>query len=118
LDIENRFTEGREIKLLLSRKELLTLRNHLKRYNYESETLWPVYNIRSENMPRQTHLQRNRILVAAVLEQLADGYACDPIIEGWRGDINKEAIAEAVNLSWNAFPLGEISMSDRKSIYP
>jgi uncharacterized protein (DUF433 family) len=44
-----------------------------------------------------------RILVADVLEQVADGIAWETIIEEWRGSITKEAIAEAVSLSRQAF---------------
>lgn len=40
-----------------------------------------------------------RILVADVLEQVADGLAWETIIEEWRGSISYEAIAEAVRLS-------------------
>lgn len=44
-----------------------------------------------------------RILVADVLEQVADGLAWETIIEEWRGSISYEAIAEAVSLSRRAF---------------
>ena len=44
-----------------------------------------------------------RILVADVLEQVADGLAWETIIEEWRGSISHEAIAEAVRLSRRAF---------------
>jgi uncharacterized protein (DUF433 family) len=44
-----------------------------------------------------------RILVADVLEQVADGLAWETIIEEWRGSISDEAIAEAVRLSRQAF---------------
>ena len=44
-----------------------------------------------------------RIMVADVLEQVADGLAWETIIEEWRGSITKEAIAEAVGLSRQAF---------------
>lgn len=44
-----------------------------------------------------------RILVADVLEQVADGLAWETIIEEWRGSISFEAIAEAVRLSRQAF---------------
>lgn len=46
-----------------------------------------------------------RILVADVLEQVADGLARETIIEEWRGSISHEAIAEAVRLSRQAFIL-------------
>jgi uncharacterized protein (DUF433 family) len=44
-----------------------------------------------------------RILVADVLEQVADGLAWETIIEEWRGSVSYEAIAEAVRLSRLAF---------------
>jgi uncharacterized protein (DUF433 family) len=37
-----------------------------------------------------------RILVADVLEQVADGLAWESIIEEWGGSISAEAIAEAI----------------------
>lgn len=40
-----------------------------------------------------------RVMVADVLEQIADGLAWETIIEEWHGSITKEAIAEALNLS-------------------
>jgi len=39
-----------------------------------------------------------RIMVADVLEQVADGLAWETIIEEWNGSISKEAIAEALQL--------------------
>lgn len=44
-----------------------------------------------------------RILVADVLEQVANGMAWEAIIEEWRGSITKEAISEAVKLASQAF---------------
>ena len=44
-----------------------------------------------------------RILVADVLEQVADGLDWETIIQEWRENITKEAIAEAVTLSREAF---------------
>ena len=44
-----------------------------------------------------------RILVADVLEQVAEGLAWETIIEEWRGSITEKAIAEAVSLSRQAF---------------
>jgi uncharacterized protein (DUF433 family) len=44
-----------------------------------------------------------RILVADVLEQVAEGMAWETIVEEWRGRVPREAIAEAVNLSRQAF---------------
>ncbi len=44
-----------------------------------------------------------RILVSHVLEQVAEGLAWETIIQEWRGDITKEAIAEAVRLASQAF---------------
>ena len=40
-----------------------------------------------------------RILVANVLEQVADGKPWDYIIEEWDGQVPREAIAEAVRLA-------------------
>jgi uncharacterized protein (DUF433 family) len=57
--------------------------------------------------PRVCHGQPTfrgtRILVADVLEQVANGLAWDAIIEEWRGSIRREAIAEAVRLAREAF---------------
>jgi uncharacterized protein (DUF433 family) len=47
--------------------------------------------------------QGTRIMVADVLEQIADGLDWETIIEEWHGSITKEAIAEAVSLSRQAF---------------
>jgi len=44
-----------------------------------------------------------RIMVADVLEQVADGLAWETIIEEWRGSITTESIAEAISLSRQAF---------------
>ena len=44
-----------------------------------------------------------RVLVADVLEQVADGLAWESIIEEWRGSVSHAAIAEAVQLSRQAF---------------
>ena len=44
-----------------------------------------------------------RILVADVLEQIADGLAWETIIAEWRGSLSHESIAEAVRLSRAAF---------------
>ena len=44
-----------------------------------------------------------RIMVADVLEQVADGLDWETIIEEWRGSITKEAISEAVSLSRQTF---------------
>jgi len=44
-----------------------------------------------------------RIMVADVLEQIADRLDWETIIEEWRGSITKEAIAEAIRLSSQAF---------------
>ena len=44
-----------------------------------------------------------RILVADVLEQVAEGLAWETIIAEWRGSLTREAIAEAVRLSSMAF---------------
>ncbi len=44
-----------------------------------------------------------RILVADVLEQVADGLDWETILEEWRDKISKEAIAEAIAISREAF---------------
>jgi hypothetical protein len=38
-----------------------------------------------------------------VLEQVASGTAWETTLEEWRGDVSKEAIAEAVRLASQAF---------------
>ncbi len=43
-----------------------------------------------------------RILVADVLEQVAEGLAWESIVEVWEGRVSLEAIAEAVRLSREA----------------
>ena len=43
-----------------------------------------------------------RIMVADVLEQVADGLAWETIIEEWNDSISKEAIAEALQLAREA----------------
>ena len=44
-----------------------------------------------------------RIMVWQVLEMLADGLACETIIEQCHNSISKDAIAEAVRLALQAF---------------
>lgn len=44
-----------------------------------------------------------RILVADVLEQVADGLAWESIIDSWGGKISNEAITEAVTLARASF---------------
>lgn len=44
-----------------------------------------------------------RIMVSDVLEQVEEGLAWESIIEGWHNSISKEAIAEALKLSRQAF---------------
>ena len=44
-----------------------------------------------------------RIMVADVLEMVADGMAWEVIIQEWNGHVTKEAIAEAVSLASQAF---------------
>jgi len=39
-----------------------------------------------------------RIMVSHVLEQVAEGTAWETIVQEWRGNITKEAIAEAIHL--------------------
>jgi len=44
-----------------------------------------------------------RILVADVLEQVAEGLAWETIVNGWHGSVTREAIVEAVQLAREAF---------------
>jgi uncharacterized protein (DUF433 family) len=44
-----------------------------------------------------------RIMVAQVLEQVAEGMPWDEITAEWRGSVSKEAIAEAVALARRIF---------------
>ncbi|MBI4586940.1 MAG: DUF433 domain-containing protein [Planctomycetes bacterium] len=44
-----------------------------------------------------------RILVADVLEQVAEGLAWETIIQEWRQSINHDSIAEAIHLARKAF---------------
>lgn len=43
-----------------------------------------------------------RVLVADVLEQVADGMAWESIIDEWNGSISAEAISEAIQLASQA----------------
>lgn len=51
----------------------------------------------------QPTFRGTRILVSLVLEQIAGGMAWETIIEEWRGNISREAIAEALQLASRAF---------------
>jgi uncharacterized protein (DUF433 family) len=44
-----------------------------------------------------------RVMVADVLDQVAEGLAWESIIEGWHNSIFKEAIVEALQLANRAF---------------
>ena len=44
-----------------------------------------------------------RVMVADVLEMVAEGMVWEAIIEEWNGNITKEAITEAVSLAGQAF---------------
>jgi uncharacterized protein (DUF433 family) len=44
-----------------------------------------------------------RIMVRDIFEQMADGMSWDEIVAQWRGDVSKEAIAEAVRLAQKTF---------------
>ena len=50
----------------------------------------------------QLTFRGTRILVETVLNQVARGLAWETIVEDWRGDVPKEAIAEAVRLAREA----------------
>lgn len=45
----------------------------------------------------------SRILVADILEQVANGMDWEAIIDEWRGSVTREAIAEAVRLARDSF---------------
>jgi uncharacterized protein (DUF433 family) len=51
----------------------------------------------------QPTIRGTRILVADVLEQVAAGMAWEAITDEWRGQVPREAIAEAVRLASQAF---------------
>ena len=46
----------------------------------------------------QPTFRGTRILVADVMEQVAGGVAWETIVEGWDGDVSRDAISEAVRL--------------------
>ena len=50
----------------------------------------------------QPTFRGTRILVADVLEQVANGMAWEAIVEEWRGRVSHDAIAEAVRLDREA----------------
>ena len=50
----------------------------------------------------QLTFRGTRILVADVLDQVANGMAWEAIIDEWRGALSKDAIAEAVRLAREA----------------
>jgi uncharacterized protein (DUF433 family) len=52
-----------------------------------------------------------RVLVADILEQVASGMAWEAIVDDWGGRVKKEAIAEAVRLSREAFLAQEVEPS-------
>ena len=47
----------------------------------------------------QLTFRGTRILVATVLEQIAEGLTWETIVEQWEGDVTSEAISEAVRLA-------------------
>lgn len=51
----------------------------------------------------QPTFRGTRILVCDVLEEVASGLAWETIVDEWRGDVSKDAIAEAVRLASQAF---------------
>ena len=44
-----------------------------------------------------------RILVATVLEQVADGWSVERILKSWRGQLTAETVKEAVLLARDSF---------------
>ena len=53
----------------------------------------------------QATFRGTRIMVADVLEQVANGMAWEAIVEEWRGRVSHEAMAEAVRLAREALIL-------------
>jgi uncharacterized protein (DUF433 family) len=51
----------------------------------------------------QPTFRGTRILVADVLDQVAEGLSWETIVEEWHGSITAEAITEAVSLAGKAF---------------
>ena len=51
----------------------------------------------------QPTFRGTRILISDVLEQVATGMAWETIVEEWRNDVSREAIAEAIQLASQAF---------------
>jgi uncharacterized protein (DUF433 family) len=51
----------------------------------------------------QPTFRGTRILVRDVIEQVASGIAWQTIVEEWRGNVNSDAISEAVLLASQAF---------------
>jgi len=60
----------------------------------------------------QPTFRGTRILVADVLDQVANGMAWEAIIENWRGTVSHEAIAESVRLA------REILMNHKEELVP
>jgi uncharacterized protein (DUF433 family) len=60
----------------------------------------------------QPTFRGTRILVADVLDQVANGMAWEAIVESWRGALGHEAIAESVRLA------REIMMNHQEEIVP
>ena len=60
----------------------------------------------------QATFRGTRIMVADVLDQVANGMAWEAIIESWRGALSHEAIAESVRLA------REILMNHQEELVP
>ena len=60
----------------------------------------------------QPTFRGTRILVADVLDQVANGMAWEAIIENWRGALSHEAIGESVRLA------REILMNHKEELVP
>jgi uncharacterized protein (DUF433 family) len=60
----------------------------------------------------QPTFRGTRILVADVLEQVANGMAWEAIIENWRGALSHDAIGESVRLA------REIMMNHQEELVP
>ena len=79
----------------------------------ETKTLGRLHRSRPHPLSHDEPTFRGtRIRVADVLEQIASGMAYEAIIEEWRGTLTRDAIAEAVRVSYlMPFPFDDISMT-------
>ena len=92
-------------ELLLRRRQLVEVLGYTARRVMDAEAKQLGEHIVAD--PRICHgkptFRGTRILVATVLEQLADGWSVERILQSWRGQITAEAIKEAVILARDSF---------------